>query len=276
MPEQGAKRWFITGVSSGFGRELARLLVKDGDAVIGTVRSDALVRELTDEGIDAIVMDVNEQAGVDAAVATVRSRWGQADVVVNNAGFGMAGAVEALTLDEVRAVMETNFFGVVRVTQAFIPMMRENGGAIVMISSVAGHVGFAGMGAYCASKFALEGISEALATELEPFGVHVMLVEPGLFRTDFSRRSIQGSARSIDVYAGVQAGEARNMMVSYAGNEPGDPVKAARAIVTALEAEKPPLHLALGADAVEEVGGKLDRVRQDLETWRPVSIATHF
>src|SRR3546814_8708484 len=131
----------------------------------------------------------------------------------------MVGAVEALSLDEIRSVMETNFFGALRVTQAFTPQMRKHGGTFVMISSMAGQIGFAGTGAYCASKFALEGMSEALAEELAPFGVRVLIVEPGAFRTDFSGRSIRGADASVDAYAGMQAGEANTLMAHYRGND---------------------------------------------------------
>lgn len=263
--EQRVRRWFVTGVSTGFGRALARELVRSGHQVIGTVRNRGLVEALRGEGIGALVMDVNVQAEVDAAVDRVVELWGAPDVVVNNAGFGMAGAVEALSLDEIRQVMETNFFGVIRVTQAFIPVLRRKSGVIVMLSSLAGHVGFAGMGAYCASKFAIEGMSESLAAELEPFGVKVVLVEPGAFRTDFAGRSMHGAARSLDIYAGRQSGEVLNMMAEYTGHEPGDPAKAAQAIIAAVTADGPPSRLALGRDAFEGIGGKLDHVRRDLD-----------
>lgn len=276
MTGDRARRWFITGVSTGFGRELARVVKASGDTVVGTVRQPGQVAELVAEGIDAIVMDVNDQAAVDAAVAETARRFGGADVLVNNAGFGMVGAIEALSMDEVRAVMETNFFGVLRVTKAFTPMLRETGGNIVMISSMAGQIGFAGTGAYCASKFALEGMSDALAEELAPFGIHVLIVEPGAFRTDFSGRSIQGAEGSVDVYAGMQAGEAKNMMAAYHGHEPGDPVKAAEAIVRAVRSEAPPRRLALGADAVDGIGNKLEKMKQDMDTWKEASLATAF
>lgn len=276
MTGDRARRWFITGVSTGFGRELARVVKASGDTVVGTVRQPGQVAELAAEGIDAIVMDVNDQAAVDAAVAEAASRFGGIDVLVNNAGFGMVGAIEALSMDEVRAVMETNFFGVLRVTKAFTPMLRATGGNIVMISSMAGQIGFAGTGAYCASKFALEGMSDSLAEELAPFGIHVLIVEPGAFRTDFSGRSIQGAEGSVAVYAGMQAGEAKNMMAAYHGHEPGDPVKAAEAIVRTVRSEAPPRRLALGADAVDGIGNKLEKMKQDIDTWKEASLATAF
>ena len=150
-----ARRWFITGVSTGFGRELARVLVAAGNPVVGTVRREEQRAELEAEGIGAVLMDVNDPAQVEAAAPAVRARLGGVDVLVNNAGFGQTGAAEALSLDEFRAVMETNFFGAVAVTRAFLPQLREAGGTVVNISSLAGLVGFGGMSAYNASKFAL-------------------------------------------------------------------------------------------------------------------------
>lgn len=271
-----ARRWFITGVSTGFGRELARVVLKTGDKVVGTVRKAEQMAELEAEGIKVVLMDVNDSAQVAAAVEQATQWLGGVDVLVNNAGFGMVGAIEALSDEEVRSVMETNFFGVIRVTRAFIPQMRVHGGVIVNISSMAGQIGFAGTGAYCASKFALEGMSEALAEELAPFGVKVLIVEPGAFRTDFSGRSIKGATSSVGAYAGMQAGEAKSMMAQYHGHEPGDPVKAAEAIVAAVNSDDMPLRLALGADAVQGIEAKLQRLHKDMEDWRSVSTATAF
>lgn len=270
------KRWFITGISTGFGRELARAVVQSGEKVLGTVRKAAQIAELAAEGIDAIVMDVNDQVAVDEGVRAATERLGGIDVLVNNAGFGMVGAIEALSLDEVRAVMETNFFGVLRVTQAVIPAMRASGGTIVMISSMAGQIGFAGAGAYCASKFALEGLSDALGEELAPFGVNVLIVEPGAFRTDFAGRSMLAAEGSVDAYAGMQAGEAKHRAASYSGSEPGDPVKGAQAIVDIIRAGNMPRRLALGEDAVNGILHKLANVKNDVETWRQASLSTAF
>lgn len=276
MSADVARRWFITGVSTGFGRELARVVVKSGDKLLGTVRKASQIAELAGEGIAAFVMDVNDQTSIDAGFDLTQDRLGGVDIVVNNAGFGMVGAVEALSIDEVRAVMETNFFGALRVTQRFIPAMRASGGTIVMISSMAGQIGFAGTGAYCASKFALEGLSDSLAEELAPFGVNVLIVEPGAFRTDFSGRSIRGAEASVDAYAGTQAGDAKSMMAAYHGHEPGDPVKAAQAIVDVVRSGKMPRRLALGADAVDGILQKLDMVKSDIDGWREASLATAF
>lgn len=268
------RRWFITGVSSGFGRELARAAVKAGDVVVGTVRSSRLIAELAAENIEAVVMDVDDDDAVAAAAEVMARRHGGPDVLVNNAGFGLLGAIEALAMDDVRACMETNFFGAFRVTRAFIPHMRERGGAIVMISSLAGQVGLAGTGAYAASKFALEGFSDALAEELATFAIEVMIVEPGAFRTDFSGRSIKVAETVVAGYGGTPAGEVKALMAQYHGHEPGDPAKAAAAILCALDHAPRPRRLALGGDAVEAISAKLRRMEADLDAWRHVSMAT--
>jgi NAD(P)-dependent dehydrogenase (short-subunit alcohol dehydrogenase family) len=270
------KRWLITGVSTGFGREMARIVLARGDKVVGTVRKPAQIEELKAEGIAAVLMDVNDKAQVVEGTAGAIAVMGGVDVLVNNAGYGQTGAIEALSDDDIRAVMETNFFGVLSVTRALIPELRSHGGTIVNISSMAGQIGFGGMGAYCASKFALEGMSEALAEELAPFGVRMIIVEPGAFRTDFSGRSIRNASGSVDAYAGTQAGEIGKRMGSYHGNEPGDPVKAIKAMIAAVDSDAPPLRLALGADAVQGIEAKFHRLRKDMDDWRETAIATAF
>jgi NAD(P)-dependent dehydrogenase (short-subunit alcohol dehydrogenase family) len=274
--ESTGRRWFITGVSTGFGREMARVLVERGHQVVGTVRREEQSADLKAEGIGTVLLDVNDAVQVQAAVAEAQASMCGIDVLVNNAGFGQTGAAEALSMDEFRAVMETNFFGAVAVTRAFLPQLREAGGTIVNISSVAGLLGFSGMGAYNASKFALEGFSEALAEEVAPFGVKVLIVEPGAFRTDFSGRSIRNAGRQVVAYFGTQAGEIGNMVGQYHGSEPGDPVKAVKAIIAAVETGAPPLRLALGADAVAGIERKIGRLNQDLAAWRDTSLATAF
>lgn len=273
---QSPRRWFITGVSSGFGREMALALVRSGDPVVGSVRREEQRAALEADGIGTVVMDVTDPAQVETALARALDRLGGIDVLVNNAGYGLAGAIEALALDEIRAVMETNFFGVVRVTGALLSRIRAGRGTIVNISSMAGQIGFGGMGAYNASKFALEGYSEALSEELQPFGAKVLIVEPGAFRTDFSGRSIQIAAGAVAAYAGSQAGEIGARLGQYHGHEPGDPVKAVNAIIAAVRSADPPLRLPLGADAVAGIRAKLDRLGSDMDAWRADSIATAF
>jgi NAD(P)-dependent dehydrogenase (short-subunit alcohol dehydrogenase family) len=222
------------------------------------------------------LLDVNDAALSAPAVAEALGLLGGLDILVNNAGFGLMGAIEALDDAAIRAVMETNFFGALRVTRVVIPELRKQGGVIINISSMAGMVGMAGAGAYCASKFALEGLSEALAQELAPFGVKVLVVEPGAFRTDFSGRSIRTPGSRIDAYAGMQAGEVATLIKQYHGNEPGDPVKAVDAILRTLDSKEMPLRLMLGADAVSAIQAKQDVLRKEMAEWKGVSLATAF
>jgi NAD(P)-dependent dehydrogenase (short-subunit alcohol dehydrogenase family) len=270
------RRWLITGVSTGFGRILAGEVAKRGDHVVGTVRGSQHAAELNAAGVSTVLLDVNDTARCAPAVAEAVGLLGGLDILVNNAGFGLMGAIEALDDAAIRAVMETNFFGALRVTRAAIPQLRSQGGVIINISSMAGMVGMAGAGAYCASKFALEGLSEALAQELAPFGVKVLVVEPGAFRTDFSGRSIRTPGAKIDAYAGMQAGEVATLMQQYHGHEPGDPVKAVDAILRTLDSTEMPLRLMLGADAVGAIQAKQDVLRREMTDWEKVSLATAF
>jgi NAD(P)-dependent dehydrogenase (short-subunit alcohol dehydrogenase family) len=276
MTTSPPRRWFITGVSTGFGRGLALEAVRRGDRVVGTVRLQDQVADLEAAGISAILLDVNDAPRAAPTLALGVATLGGLDILVNNAGFGLMGAIEALDEDEIRGVMETNFFGALRLCRAAIPELRARGGVIVNISSMAGMAGIAGAGAYCASKFALEGFSETLGQELAPFGVKVMLVEPGAFRTDFSGRSIRTAEEAVDAYAGTQAGEVKSLLQQYHGHEPGDPAKAVEAIMAALDAPDIPVRLMLGADAVATIQEKHDRLRADMAAWRSVSLATAF
>ena len=272
------RQWLITGVSSGFGRELARAALARGDVVVGTVRQPAQAdhfEELAPGRAHAVALDVTHGADIEPAVQRVLARVGHVDVLVNNAGYGLFGAVEEVSDAEARAVMETNFFGALALTRALLPHLRERGsGHIFNVSSVAGVIGFPGGGLYSASKFALEGLTEALAAELAAFGIRVTLVEPGGFRTSFSGGSLRMAARVIDAYADTPAAKTRASMNRYAGNEPGDPAKAALAIIAALEAPLAPLRLVLGADAVGMVRRSFGAVLAQVDEWEPVSIAT--
>ena len=272
------RHWFITGVSSGFGRELARAALVRGDVVVGTVRQPAQAdnfEELAPGRAHAVVLDVTHGADIEPAVQRTLARVGHVDVLVNNAGYGLFGAVEEVSDAEARAVMETNFFGPLAITRALLPHLRERGtGHIFNVSSVAGVIGFPGGGLYSASKFALEGLTEALSAELAAFGIRVTLVEPGGFRTSFSGGSLRMAARVIDGYAETPAAKTRASMNRYAGHEPGDPAKAALAILAALDAPQPPLRLVLGADAVGMVRLAFGAVLAQVDEWEPVSIAT--
>lgn len=277
MQDDTNLRWFITGASTGFGRELARYALAKGDKVVGTVRKETQIAELEAEGIGALLLDVREDAAIAPAAEEAIAKLGGVDVVVNNAGYGLMGPVESLSLEEIHDVMETNFFGALNVTKAFLPRLREQGsGVVVMISSMAGHIGFGGSGAYSASKFALESLGEALAEEMAPFGVRVLNVEPGAFRTDFSGRSIRTPADEKDEYAETGAGQVKQRLQSFHGHEQGDPVKAMEALYDAVRNPDATLRLPLGADAVAGIGEKYDRLRADIEALREASAATAF
>lgn len=268
--------WLITGCSAGFGREIALAALRSGDKVMATARRPEQLGELVTQWGDQVrtcALDVTNPATIEAAVKATLDEFGRVDVVVNNAGHGSVGAVEELTMDELRALMEVMFFGAVAVTKAVVPHMREQGsGAIVQISSMGGQVGPPGFGAYCAAKFALEGLSEALAAEVAPFGVRVLIVEPGAFRTEFGGARMHRS-REIEAYR-VSTGGTRAGVDAMDGTQPGDPAKAAAAILEILGAENPPLRLALGADAVDAIRAHHAWVRADLDDWAELSLST--
>ena len=272
------RHWLITGVSSGFGLELARAALARGDTVVGTLRQReqaASFEQMAPGRAHAVLLDVTRSEQVDAAVQQAVQRAGRIDVLVNNAGYGLFGAVEETSDAEARQVMETNFFGALAVTRALLPQLREQrSGHIFNIASVAGVVGFPGCGLYAASKFALEGMSEALAGELAPFNVRVTIVEPGGFRTNFAGGSMRQTEQMLDAYADSMAAKVRNNIGRHHGNQPGDPAKAAQAIIAALESAQPPLRLALGADAVQMVRGKHEGALKLLAEWEPLSVST--
>ncbi len=273
-----AKVWLITGSSTGFGRSLAEAVLKKGDRVIATARKpdqlDDLVAQYPDTA-KAVRLDVTDLQEIHDAVNAAIEAFGRIDVLVNNAGFGMIGAVEEVSDVETRHLFDTNLFGLLNVTRAVLPQMRQQeSGYILNLSSVGGFVGFVGSGIYCASKFAVEGISETLAQEVEPFGIRVTLVEPGQFRTDFAGRSI-GMAPPIDAYADT-VGKRRERVAQVDGKQPGNPDKAVQAMIQVVETEHLPLRLALGVDAVRAIETKLESVKADLDAWRQVSLSTAF
>jgi NAD(P)-dependent dehydrogenase (short-subunit alcohol dehydrogenase family) len=272
--------WLITGVSSGFGRALAEAVVARGETVIGTLRRPdqlAAFESLAPGRTLACRLDLTDHARVTAMVHQAIARAGGVDVVVNNAGYGLVGAVEEVSDAEARHQMETNFFGALAVTQAALPYMRrQRHGHIVNISSLAGIVGTQGMAMYSASKFALEGFSEALAAEVKPLGIKVTIVEPGGFRTSWaSAHALARAARVIDEYAPT-AGVMRANLDRFDGHQPGDPAKAAAAIIAAVDAPNPPLRLALGPDAVQRIRAKLDTMSRELAMWEAVSKDTQL
>lgn len=267
--------WLITGCSAGFGRELALAALAAGDRVMATARRPDDLAGLLETGGDRVRtarLDVIDPAQVEAAVEQTLSGFGRIDVVVNNAGHGSVGAVEELDPADLRALMDVMFFGAVAVTKAVLPHLRAQGsGTVVQLSSMGGQFGVAGFGAYCAAKFALEGLSEALAAEVAPFGVRVLIVEPGAFRTEFGGRRMHRS-RTIDAYT-VSTGGTRAVVDAMDGTQPGDPRKAARAVLTVLDSPDPPLRLALGDDAVDAIAAHHEALRADLTRWEGLSRA---
>ena len=270
--------WFITGASSGFGRALTALAVQRGDTVVAAGRRREPLRQLqeaTQGGVDPVVVDVRDIAAAAAAIDDAIRRHGQIDILVNNAGHGQVGAVEETTDAELREIMDVHLHGPAALVRAVLPHMRERGsGAIIQMSSFGGQLSVAGFGAYSASKCALEGLSEALAEELAPFGIRVLIVEPGAFRTGFSGAPLQSSTE-LPAYAPT-VGPTRRFIKGIDGTQAGDPAKAARAIMRALFAEQPPLRLVLGNDAVDALLGHLSSVRKELLAWEPLSRAVEF
>jgi NAD(P)-dependent dehydrogenase (short-subunit alcohol dehydrogenase family) len=268
--------WLITGCSAGFGRELVLAALAAGDRVLATARRPEVMADLSDEGGDRLrtaALDVTDPATIDAAVATALDTFGRIDVLVNNAGHGSVGAVEEFTMAELRELVEVMFFGAVATTKAVLPHLRaQRSGAIVMISSMGGQVSPPGFGAYCAAKFALEGLTDALHDEVAPFGVRVLTVEPGAFRTEFGGTRMHRSA-VIDEYR-VSTGGTRAAVDGMDRNQPGDPAKAAAAILTALDSATPPRRLALGNDAVDAIRARHEALAAELAEWEKLSRST--
>jgi NAD(P)-dependent dehydrogenase (short-subunit alcohol dehydrogenase family) len=260
------KVWLVTGTSRGFGRAICDAALAAGDDVIATARQPDSLDDFAKAHPGALVLplDVTDTAAARAAVRDGARRFGRIDVVVNNAGYGHVGAVEELSDEELRSLYEVNFFGVLNVTRAALPQLRRQGsGHLVQMSSLNGIVGMAGGGHYAASKFAIEGLSESLAEELEPLGIRVTIVEPGPYRTGFLGAGIR-FAQPIDDYEPI-VGPAREALAAIDGNQPGDPAEAARAIVECVHSPDPPLRLPLGEIAVEGIRDKLTAQLAELE-----------
>ncbi len=266
------RTWLITGASSGFGRAITEAAVAAGDTVVGVARHTEALEAVTAAHpgrVEAIALDVTDAANIETVVQDVINRHGRIDVLVNNAGRTHVGAVEETTDAELRSLFEVHLFGPWALVRAVLPYMRaRRSGAIVQMSSMGGQMSFAGFAAYSATKFALEGLSEALADEVSPFGIKVLVVEPGAFRTGLF--GAFSASNEIEAYAG-SVGATRKMVGANDGKQPGDPAKAAAAILAALQAERTPLHLPLGADAVDAVVAHLDAVRDDVVAWESVS-----
>ena len=270
--------WFITGASSGLGMACARYALGRGYAVAATARDVSKLAGLVAQAPDRVLalrLDVTASGDAKAAVAAALARFGRIDVLINNAGYGIVGALEETPEAELHAQLETNFFGAARVAKAVLPQMRaQRAGAIVNVSSLGGQLSFAGFGAYSASKFALEGLSEALAQEMAPFGVKVMIVEPGQFRTGFAAEALKHMP-AMDAYRDT-VGAVRDFARGMHGTQDGDPAKAARAVDVALRAEATPLRLQLGADAVASIRAHSEQLLGDLAAWESVALDTRL
>jgi NAD(P)-dependent dehydrogenase (short-subunit alcohol dehydrogenase family) len=269
--------WLITGASSGFGRAITEAAVAAGDVVAAAARNVAALDDpvAAHAGqVEAVRLDVTDTAAVDAAVRDIAGRHGRIDVLVNNAGRSHVGAAEETTDAELRSLFDVHVFGPAALIRAVLPYMRaRRSGAIVQLSSIGGQLSYAGFAAYSATKFALEGMSEALADELRPLGIKVLIVEPGAFRTALFD-NITASPQIAD-YADT-VGPTRQMTQAGNGTQPGDPARAAAAILAALDADPVPLRLPLGDDAVDAILGHLDAVRAEVVTWEKVARDTRL
>jgi NAD(P)-dependent dehydrogenase (short-subunit alcohol dehydrogenase family) len=273
------KVWFITGASTGFGRLLAEEALKSGARVIATARKVKQIADLAKDYPDqarVFVLDVTNPEQIEAVAQDAIAAFGRIDVLVNNAGYGIAGGIEEATEEEFLPVFETNVLGLIRVTRAFLPQFRkQRSGHIINLSSIAGLVGQAGWGYYNTSKFAVEGFSEALAAELAPLGVPVTIVEPGPFRTDFLGRSAALIKHSIADYA-ESVGKTRDYFYEMPGKQPGDPLKAVRAMINVVQSPNPPLHLLLGALAYNRFKSKLERWHEEMVKYEDVSLSADY
>ncbi|CDG85732.1 oxidoreductase [Janthinobacterium agaricidamnosum] len=273
------RTWLITGVSSGFGRAVAQAALEQGDQVVGTLRSEgerAAFDSLVPGRSHGVLLDVGNDADVERVVANVEQEVGAIDVLLNNAGYGFESTIEEATMDDVRAQFAVNVFGAVAVIKAVLPGMRQRrSGHILNVTSMGGLVTFPGIGVYHGSKFALEGISESLAKEVAQFGIKVTAVAPGAFRTEWAGRSLKRNTTHIGDYDPVLA-PVRLARRERDGKQAGDPQKAAAAILAAVAAEAPPVHLLLGPDAVSFVRTRLAGLGAEIDQWETLSSGTNF
>lgn len=273
------KVWLITGCSTGFGRALATEALAQGYRVAVAARKTEDVQDIVSAYPDtaiAVKLDVTVQEQIKAAVATTLEKFNQIDVLVNNAGIGYFAAIEESEEAEVRRMFEINVFGLAKMTQEVLPQMRkQKSGHILNISSIGGLRSFPGVGFYNATKYAVDGLSEALYKEVAPLGIKVTIIAPSGFRTDWAGRSAKDTTVKIDDYA-TTAGENQSTIRGYSGNQPGDPVRAAKAMIDVTETEHPPLRLLLGAAALKGARLKVEELKHDFETWAAVSEAADF
>lgn len=280
MPTSSSDRvWFITGASTGFGRMLAEELLRRGERVVATARDTSKVEDLVRQypaQVVALPLDVTSPTQIESTAAQGIAAFGHVDVLVNNAGYGVNGAIEEVAEEEFEPMFQTNIYGVIRTTRAFLPHFRtRRSGHVVNFSSIGGLIGSAGWGYYNTTKFAVEGFSEALAAELKPLGVHVTVIEPGPFRTDFLGRSGKLAQRELPEYIAT-AGKAREYLQTQSGKQPGDPQKAVETVIAVVDAAEPPLHLLLGKSALMRFENKLAEWQQEIKRWKEVTITADY
>jgi NAD(P)-dependent dehydrogenase (short-subunit alcohol dehydrogenase family) len=279
MRATAPKTFLITGVSSGLGRAFAQAAIEAGHRVIGTVRRDSdaeAFAALAPDRAHPLVLDVTDYDRIPAAVAEAEQQVGAIDVLVNNAGYGHEGALEESSMDDLQRQFAANVFGPVAMMKAVLPGMRaRRSGQIFNVTSMAGFITMPGISFYCGSKFALEGISETLAKEVAGFGIRVTAFAPGQFRTDWAGRSMDRTPRSMSDYDAVMD-PVRAARQAKSGNQPGDPAKAAQALLALVEAPNPPVRLFLGADALEFVGQKIQGMQEEIAAWEALSRSTSF
>jgi NAD(P)-dependent dehydrogenase (short-subunit alcohol dehydrogenase family) len=272
------KVWFITGSSTGFGRELTEELLEQDYKVVATARKPEVLQDLVEkypETVRAVRLDVTKPEEARAAIDAAVKEFGRVDVLVNNAGYGLIGAIEEPSDEQIRQQFETNVFGVINVLRAALPVLREQkGGHILNLSSVGGFVAFPSSGYYTGSKFAVEAFSEALAGEAAHHGIKVTIVEPGAFRTDFNGRSLGTPANQMPEYPSTE--QFLGWLQEMDGKQPGDPRKAAQAMIKITEVENPPMRLILGEDAITTIEAELEKVKQDIAPWRELGVNTTF
>ena len=273
------KVWFITGCSTGFGRSLAVEVLKQGYRAVVSSRKLADVEDITAAYADtalALALDVTKPDEINAAVKAAMDKFGVIDVLVNNAGIGYFGAVEESEEEEVRRMFEINVFGLANMTQAVLPIMRvQRSGHILNIASIGGLRSFPSVGFYNATKYAVDGLSEALSKETEGLGIKVTIIAPSGFRTDWAGRSANNSKIVIEDYAET-AGKNKESIRNYSGNQPGDPHRAALAMIKVVESENPPLRLLLGAAALRGARLKLEELKKDFDTWEETTVGADF
>lgn len=273
------KTWFITGASRGFGLLIAKVALARGDNVVATARRpQAIVNALDNHPqLLALPLDVTDEHAAVDAVELATARFGQIDVLVNNAGYGLLGAVEESSAEEVRRLYETNVFGLLNVTRAVLPVMRQQrSGHVINISSLGGYQAYYGWGVYGSTKFAVEGITEALAQELQPLGIHATVIEPGFFRTDFlDTSSLSSTALQIGDYADT-VGAMRVHAAAANHQQPGNPLQLAKALMVLADMSQPPVRLPLGSDAIARIRSKNATVERELNEWMALALSTDF